>query len=507
MNHLVIAPVLLPMFAGGMLLFAYWLPLKMQRLISLAAIGALAIVAMALVNVAAQDAHVVYRLGGWAPPFGIVLVLDRLSALMLLATALLALFAGAYATRRADAEGPHFHMLFQFQLMGLNGAFLTGDLFNLFVCFEILLIASYALLMHGAGKLRSRAGIHYVVLNLVGSALFLMGVGTLYGITGTLNMADLSVAVAQVAPQDQPLVHAAALLLLVVFTLKAALLPVLFWLPTAYSSASAPVAALFAIMTKVGVYAIMRVHVLIFGPDAGDLSGLAWDWLAPLALTTLAFGTLGILAAGTLRRLAAYQVIASSGILLSTVALATPAALSAALFYLLHTTWISAALFLLADLIAGRRGDHEDRLVSGPALHQSALLGGLFLLVAMTGAGLPPFSGFLAKLLILQAAHETALMAWLWSFVLTAALLTLIALSRAGSVLFWRTSEEPPTTTRSVHRTSLTASGGLLALGIGLAVLAAPVTRYTEAAAAQLFDTAAYVAAVLGPDYPAGATP
>src|SRR5690606_2213561 len=231
-----------------------------------------------------------YRLGDWPAPFGIVLVLDRLSALMLVLTAAVALFSLLHAVQGQDRAGPLYHPLFQLQLVGLNGAFLTGDLFNLFVFFEILLIASYCLLVHGSTAPRLRAGVHYVVLNLAGSSLFLIAVGTLYGVTGTLNMADMAQKVALLGAPDAALVRSAALLLLVVFALKAALVPLYFWLPAAYSAASAPVAALFAIMTKVGVYSIVRVYTLIFGSGGGVAAEVATPWLLPLALLTVVLG-------------------------------------------------------------------------------------------------------------------------------------------------------------------------------------------------------------------------
>lgn len=288
MSHWLILPILLPLFAGSLLL----LPLaeRWQRGLSLLAALALIPLSLLLIRTAASGDLSVYALGNWAAPFGIVLMLDRLAALMLLATAVLGSAALIYALRGDDRLGKHFHALFQFQLLGINGAFLTGDLFNLFVFFEILLIASYALLLHGGGAERVRSGLHYVILNLVGSAFFLIAVGTLYGLTGTLNMADMAQKIAMADAERAPLLAAAGLLLLVVFALKAALLPLYFWLPRAYAAASAPVAALFAIMTKVGIYSILRVYTLVFGDAAGELANLAQAWLWPLALATLGLG-------------------------------------------------------------------------------------------------------------------------------------------------------------------------------------------------------------------------
>ena len=257
MSHLPIMPVLVPMFVGALLLVLRG-SLDMKRAMALLATLVQVLLASLLMVEASQGTQV-YALGNWMPPFGIVLVVDRLSALLLLVTSILASGALLYAIRGDDAAGRNFHPLFQFQLMGINGAFLTGDLFNLFVFFEILLIASYALLLHGAGSARVRSGLHYLLLNLTGSALFLIAVGTLYGVTGTLNMADMALRVRELGADDAPLVGAAGMLLLVVFGLKTAFFPLYFWLPRAYAAASAPVGALFAIMTKVGLYSILRV--------------------------------------------------------------------------------------------------------------------------------------------------------------------------------------------------------------------------------------------------------
>ncbi|OYZ55488.1 MAG: cation:proton antiporter, partial [Hydrogenophilales bacterium 16-61-112] len=230
-THLPILPVLLPLVAGILLLALRNAPISLQRGISFAATLALVPLALALLASAGDGTHLVYKLGNWDAPFGIVLVADRLAAWMLMATALVAVFALLHALRGSDTHGRHFHVLFQLQLFGLNGAFLTGDLFNLFVFFEILLLASYGLLLHGGGRLRVKAGLHFVVINLVGSTLFLFAVGTLYGVTGTLNMADLAIKLAHTTPANLALIETAGLLLFSVFALKAAVLPLYLWLP------------------------------------------------------------------------------------------------------------------------------------------------------------------------------------------------------------------------------------------------------------------------------------
>ncbi|HMM84059.1 monovalent cation/H+ antiporter subunit D [Azohydromonas sp.] len=440
-----------------------------------------------------------YRVGDWPAPYGIVLVIDRLGAMMLLLTAVVALPVLWYACGGWDAHGRHFHALFQFQLMGLGGAFVTGDLFNLFVFFEVLLIASYVLMLHGQGRERFRVGVHYVVLNLAASALFLVGVALLYAKTGTLNLADLALRVPMVAAPDALVLQAAAMLLLVVFGFKAALMPLAMWLPATYAAASAPVAALFAIMTKVGVYAIVRVHGVVFGAGAGDSALTVAPLLLPLALATTAVGVLGALAAHTLSRLVAWLTVASVGTVLAALGLFSTAAWSAALYYMANSTLVVAGLFLLAELVAAQRGDAADRLEPASPVAQPALLGLLMLLAAASAAALPPLPGFIGKLMVLEAASAHAWQPAVWSVVLGAGFLTLIGLARAGSVLFWHTRADAPS--RGDAGASLPLVGAtvvLLGATLAMSVFAAPIQRYTEAAARQLVDREAYARAVLG---------
>ena len=495
--HLPILPVLLPLVAGIVLLALRGAPLVLQRGISLTATTALVPLALALLASASGGTQLVYRLGNWNAPFGIVLVADRLAAWMLIATALVALFALLHALRGDDVRGRHFHVLYQLQLFGLNGAFLTGDLFNLFVFFEILLLASYGLLLHGGGRLRVKAGLHFVVINLVGSTLFLFAVGTLYGVTGTLNMADLAVKLARTAPENLALVETAGLLLFGVFALKAALLPLHLWLPAAYAHTSAPVAALFAIMTKVGAYGMLRVYSLMFGADGGAVANLLTDWLMPLALATLVAGMLGAVAATALRQQIAYLVVASVGTLLAAFALNTADGIAAGLYYLQHTTLATAAIFLLADAIARARGAHADRFEPGPAMPGAPVLGGLFFVAAIAMAGLPPLSGFLGKFMLLRAALESPWLTWLWSVVLATGLVGVIALARSGSLLFYRTESgtEPLPAPRAAD---WLPAAGLLAFGVAMVVWAGPVSDYAVATAAQLLEPQAYIDAVLG---------
>jgi multicomponent K+:H+ antiporter subunit D len=496
--HLPILLVLLPLAAGILLLLLQGKAITLQRSINLAATLVLAGLSWVALEHAANGAPQVYLLGNWLAPFGIVLVLDMLAAWMLVATALLALFALSYACLGTDQKGRSFHVLFQLQLFGLNGAFLTGDLFNLFVFFEILLLASYGLLLHGGGRDRVRGGLHFVIINLVGSTLFLFAVGTLYGVLGTLNMADLALKISHTPSENLVLVQSASLLLLIVFALKAALLPLYLWLPAAYGTTSAPVAALFAIMTKVGLYSILRVFGLFSHDAHSPLHGWLFDALIPVSLATLLLATLGALASTRLRQQIAYLVIASAGMLLLSFSLDTVPARAAGLYYLWQSSFATAAAFLLADLIRNARGDHADRFEPGPILQRGVLLGSLFFVVAIALVGLPPLAGFLAKFMLLQAATEHSQVVWIWSIVLLSGVIALIALARSGSLLFYRAEGSvrgEHTTASSSHLTPII---GLLSLIVFMVIAANPLSEYALATAKQIDDPAQYQNAVLG---------
>ncbi|MGO1691295.1 MAG: monovalent cation/H+ antiporter subunit D [Halomonas sp.] len=484
MQHLIVFPVVLPLVAGILLLYQRQGLVRYKRAVSVAATVLLLLVAIGLLRQANSGEITYYALGDWQAPFGIVLVLDRLSALMLLLTAVLAVGAVVFACAGDDEKGSNFHGLFQWQLLGINGAFLTGDLFNLFVFFEVLLLASYALLLHGGGKARIQASMHYVVLNLAGSSLFLIAVGILYGATGTLNMADMAIRVAELPAEREGLVTAGALMLLVVFGLKAAILPLYFWLPKAYASAPAPVAALFAIMTKIGIYAILRVYSLIFSDSAGSLAALEQPWIWWLSLGTLAVAGVGVIAARDLRLLVAYLVLVSVGTLLAGIGMRSPEAVSALLYYLIHTTLITGGLFLLAEMISLQRGKAGTRLVEGRPMVQGAALAILFFVAAIAVAGIPPFSGAFGKALMLNAAEGTQRL-WLWPLLLLTSLASLIALSRAGSTLFWR-SQRGTISGSALPRRQWFGVIWLLSAAPLLVALAGPVSSYTQATAEQL---------------------
>jgi len=497
-QHAAILPILIPFAAALLQLATKGYGIAAQRAIGLVGAMLTIFAAIWLVQLADAGSVLVYALGNWAAPFGIVLAVDRLAAIMALLTALLSGAALLYASAGFDERGRHFHPLFQLQVVGLQGAFLTGDLFNLFVFFEVMLLASYALLAHGGGLARTRAGIAYVALNLAGSALFLIALGMLYGALGTLNLADIALRL-QTLESNVALARLACMLLIAVFALKAALLPLSFWLPHAYAAAGAPVAALFVIMTKVGIVSILRVQAIAFAP-AGITADLLNGWLLPLALATVLFAALGALAAPRLRDLTAWLVLASAGTLLIAPAFPQAAVSSAALYYLVQSTFVAAALFLIAELVAVRRGDVADAFQPGPRLH-TPWLGLAFLLAAASAVGLPPFAGFLGKLMLLSALHDGGSAIAIWSVLLFAGLLLMLALAKGGGRLFWERSPSHPhgSTHPFCWRRSF-AVALLVSPALLLALFARPVSDYATRAAAQLHDPQAYIAAVLGAD-------
>ncbi|NND22998.1 MAG: monovalent cation/H+ antiporter subunit D [Woeseia sp.] len=501
MTHWIIAPIILPAFFAPFIVLAARYHIGIQRVFSVVGVAALIAIAAGLVWQTSDGTIVLYKLGDWAAPFGIVLVGDRLSTMMVLLTAVLALFVLLYAIGSGwDDRGRHFHPLFQFQLMGIMGAFLTGDLFNLFVFFEVLLIASYGLMIHAGGNARLRAGVQYVLFNLIGSTLFLFALGSIYAESGTLNMADLANRMQMVPPEETVGIRVAAVLLLLVFAIKAAVVPLHFWLPSSYAEAPAPVAALFAIMTKVGAYAIIRVYTMIFPPDLEVTSGLHDLWLQPAALLSLGIGMVGVLAAKKLDRLVAFSVIGSMGMVMIAISLFNAAGIAAALYYIVHSTFAGAALFLISDLVRTGRGN-QILTLQGP-MAGTALTAGLFFAGAIAMSGLPPLSGFLGKLLVLEAAYETDLVVWVWAVVLTSSLISILGFARAGSLLFWKAhgDEAPTDVSTEASRPSVlsyVATGGLITLLALTTVFAGQVHGYATSIAGQLFDPQPYISTVL----------
>ena len=526
--HLIVAPVVLPLLAGAaMLVIGGERQRAWQAAIGLVSTFGLVGIALALAvgaDAAPDGLLGVYRLGDWPAPFAIVLVADRLSALMLLLASLIAAAAIVFSIARRQRAGPHFHPLFQFLLMGLDGAFLTGDLFNLFVFFEVLLVASYGLALHGSGPARIRAGTHYVVVNLAASLLFLIVVSLIYGVTGTLNMADIAARLPAVPADKRALFEAGAGILGVAFLVKAGMWPLCFWLPSTYAAASPPVACVFAILTKVGAYVVLRLWLLLPGAETGALAQFGGDWLVAGGLATVAFGAIGSLASQDMARLASFSVLVSSGTVLAAIGLGGIDLVGGALYYLASSTLALAALFLLVELVErGReRGadvlavtreaygddeapeDDEAQGTVGLAIPATmGLLGLAFAGCALVIAGLPPLSGFVGKFALLRAALETMggsgtavpFASWVFlALLLISGLAALVAMTRAGIRVFW---SAPDRAVPSVGLIEIVPVGALLLLCAGQTVAAGPIMHYAEATAQSLHAPHDYVRAVL----------
>lgn len=533
LQHLPIVPVVVPLLAGAAMLLFGESQRKRRAMLALtstlvqfaAAVTLLAMTTDAVTSIWPQGIGV-YAIGSWAAPFGIVLVVDRLSALMVTLAAILALPALVYSLARWDRVGVHYHSLFQFLLMGLNGAFLTGDLFNLFVFFEVLLAASYGLLLHGSGVARVKPGLHYIVVNLVGSLFFLIGAALIYGVTGTLNMADLAVQVPALAPGDRGLFEAGAAILGVAFLVKAGSWPLNFWLAPAYAAAGAPVAAVFSIMTKVGIYAVLRIGSLLAASDAP--APFAGQWLLCIGLATIVSGIVGMLASQQLGRLIGFAVVVSSGTVLAAVGLDAENLTAPALFYLLTSALTTAAFFLLTGMTERTRTQvsavadaaplpsvtYKAFGVEEPPQPQApddevgiaipaamAFLGLAFIFCVVLVTGLPPLSGFLAKFALLSAAlavtADVSPATWMLVVALLAAgLAGVIALTRIGMRLFWSAAQ------RTTPRLRVIEAGPvafLILVCIAMTIGASPLMTYLDAASQMLHAPRTYIDAVLSP--------
>ena len=543
MPHVLIAPILLPMLAAAGMLLLGERAVSGKGLIGMVVCLLNLAVAVALVlwvRAGSGSAAVgVYLPGNWPIPFGIALAVDHLTAMMLLVTAIVGLAALLFSRAGWDRAGVHFHSLLQLQLMGINGAFLTTDLFNLFVFFEIMLTASYGLLLHGTGWSRVRSALHYIAINLLASSMFLLGMAVLFGVTGTLSMADMAGKIALVPVADRGLLHAGAALLAIAFLGKAAIWPLNFWLPPAYSAASPPVAALFTVMTKVGLYAVLRLWTLLFPASATGSELFGSEVLIWGGLLTLLFASIGMLASQNLGRLAGFSVLASSGTLLAAFGFGYARLTGGALYYLISSTLALCALFLVTDLIARSRqeeekvplmqfgkesnlffhdpalpaaadaqtnlDDSERPLFGQPIAAALAVLGLAFTLCALLVAGLPPLSGFVGKVTMMTAllnpsglgipGGDTRFSAWvLLALFIISGLLATIAYSRAGIRFFWAPRGRPAPQLKVIEVIPI---GMLLALCLLLTVRGGPVLRYTERTAFLLHAPHAYVEAIM----------
>jgi multicomponent K+:H+ antiporter subunit D len=531
LQHLPVLPIVVPLVAGGLLLLFAESRRWPRLLIMLGATVTQLAVAVTMIWLTSDFVPDVwsrgigvYAIGGWEAPFGIVLVVDRLSALMIAVNVTLALAVTVYSIGRWDRMGVHYHSLLQFLLMGLNGAFLTGDLFNLFVFFEILLAASYALLLHGGGPQRTRMALQFIAVNLTASFAFLIGVAMIYSVAGTLNMAEIAYKWRLLAADERSIAQTGAAILGVAFLVKAAAWPLSFWLPGAYHAAGAPVAAIFTITTKVGVYAMLRAGSLLEDPS----TPFGGAWLFHVAILTMLFGIIGMLASRQLPRLVAFVVILSSGTILAAVGSGQQSMIAPALYYMLGSVLATAAFFLLtgmAERLRTAAPDPGERAATPPPSYTAfavgeppdpyapddevgvalpaamAFLGLAFVFCALLVTGMPPLAGFIAKFGLAAAALDALpeggdpARAWVFIAVLLGGgLIGLIALARVGMRLFWSVAG------RQTPRLSISEAGPvafLILVCVAITIASGPTMSYLDAAAAGLADPALYIDSVL----------
>lgn len=522
-QHLVILPILLPLICAALL--APFTQGRHRLKFGLAYVSVLGQLAIAVMLMLQTDREIwqggigVYLAANWSAPFGIALMADRLSALMLLLTSVLALAALHYAMQRWSRIGVHFHPLFQILLMGINGAFLTHDLFNLFVFFEVMLAASYGLVLHGYNAERLRASMQYIAVNLAAALLFLLGTSLIYATTGTLNMADLAARIAAMPAESSGLLKLGVTVLVLAFLVKGAMWPLGFWLPTTYAAASPPVAAMLVLMTKVGAYVILRLWLLLFSEGAS--AGFGFDALLWGGMATIVFGAAGMLSTDTAGRMAGYSAVISSGTLLAVIGYGQPSLVTAGLYYLIGSTLAVAAFLLLIELIDRIRtpsaamlaltmeawavddeeaddSPNEPRGKGVPAA--MAFLSVSFAACALMIAGLPPLSGFVAKFgmfhALLNPEGEAVRNAgWtLMALIFVSGLIAIISMLRFGVRTFWAT---PVVTPPRLHLSEVAPITALLLLSVAMTVQARPLFDYLGRASADIHRPANYIERVL----------
>jgi multicomponent Na+:H+ antiporter subunit D len=489
MTLLVALPILIPLCTGTVCLLC-WGRVDLQRRISVVSGLVNLAVALTLLWRVCADGILVSMMGNWPPPFGIALVADLLSSIMVVLSATMGLTVLLYSfgdiDRRREQGGyyPLFHLL----LMGINGSFLTGDLFNLFVFFEVMLIASYVLLSLGNEPGQLQESFKYLVLNLLASTVFVASVGILYGVTGTLNMADLALKMAQT--EQSGLMTALSMLFLFVFGAKAAIFPLFFWLPDSYPEPPTAVSAIFGgLLTKVGVYALIRTFTLLFVQDITFTHG----FILVLAALTMIIGVLSAIVQNHFKRILSYHIISQIGYMILGLGFYTPLALAGSIFYIIHHITVKTALFLVSGITERATGTQELKEMGG-LLNTYPLVATLFMLAALSLAGMPPLSGFFAKLALLTAGVQEAQYGYV-CVALLGSLLTLVSMSKIYVYVFW--GEEKSKHTRAVqHLDLLLPTAFLVLITVSLGLMGEPIFQLAQQAATQLFSRETYIQAV-----------
>lgn len=492
MTHLPVLPIVVPLGAAVVALLAWRAP-RVQRAVSLLGAAGLLAAGLLLLRAVARDGIQVVQLGHWPAPFGITLVADLFSAIMVVLAGLMAAAVGVYSIVAIDAARERFgyHPLFQALLAGVCGAFLTGDLFNLYVWFEVMLMASFALLALGGERAQIEGAMKYVTLNLMASAVLLAAVGILYGIVGTLNMADLAQKLDGLARPG--LATTLAMLFLVAFGIKAAVFPLFFWLPASYHTPPVAVSAIFAgLLTKVGVYALIRVFTLLFVHDVGYTHGL----ILALAGLTMVTGVLGAVVQHDMRRVLSFHIVSQIGYMVMGLGLLTPLALAGSIFYIIHHIIVKTNLFLVSGVVHRLRGSFDLRTAGG--LYQARpLVAALFLVPALSLAGVPPLSGFFAKLALVRAGLDAGQFVVV-AVALAVSLLTLLSMTKVWAEAFWKPAPADAPAASAGVGLMLAPVTALATLTVLIGLAAQPVFDLSARAADQLLDRRAYVQAVLG---------
>ncbi|MBP1996318.1 Na+/H+ antiporter subunit D [Paenibacillus eucommiae] len=490
MNNMVVLPLLIPLFTAVMLIF-FHKRLTIQRWISGVSSLASVFVSVWIVLEVREEGIQTLHMGGWLPPYGIVFVADMFASLLVLTTSVVSAACLFYAFRSigADRERNHFYSFVHFLIAGVMGSFLTGDLFNLFVCFEVMLIASYALIVLGGTRRQLRETLKYILINIVSSTLFVAAVAYLYAAAGTLNMAHLSVRVAEAGQGG--IMTVIAVLFLIVFSLKAGLF-LFFWLPGSYGAPPAVVAALYgALLTKVGLYAIIRMFTLVFYHEPGFTHTII-GWMAA---ATMILGGIGAIAYKDVSRILSYNVIAGVGFIAFGLAAANRTALEGVIYYLMHDMLIKALLFLLGGIIVALAGTDKLQQMGG-LITRNPLLGWMFFISALAMVGVPPLSGFIGKLLIVQGGLESGFY-WTTGISLALSLLLLTSMLNIFMNAFWGEEKMAGDGIWKSPRLLLVVSAALLILVIFLGVGAEWVDPYVSQAADVLLDAQLYIDAVL----------